>query len=123
MSNGSQTNFAGWRNNTGQDTNSIIADPKFVSSVPGTSPDDFGLQPGPPAIANGADLGSNEERALAPGVSWPNQIALSFRKRSAGTLELFGTSRRSREPRDPIRSLIAQFPIRLGLRDLAFQAA
>ena len=81
MLKGSATNFAGWRSNTGQDANSIIADPKFVSPAPGTSPGDFGLQSGSPAIGNGTDLGSNEEKALAPGVSWPNQVALSMQEK------------------------------------------
>jgi hypothetical protein len=97
MLKGSPSNFAGWRNNTGQDANSIVEDPKFVSPAPGTSPCDFGLQPSSPAIGNGTDLGSNEERALAPGVSWPNQVALSIQEKSAGTLELFVTSLRRRE--------------------------
>src|ERR1700735_1822990 len=67
--------------NTGQDANSIVADPKFVPPTPGTSPGDFGLHSGSPAIGNGADLGSNEEKALAPGVSWLNQVALSIQEK------------------------------------------
>jgi hypothetical protein len=89
MLKGSPSNFAGWRNATGQDTNSIVADPKFVSPAPGTSPGDFGLQSGSPAIGNGADLGSNEERALAPGGSWPNQVALSIQKKDRWDIGAF----------------------------------
>jgi parallel beta-helix repeat protein len=89
MLKGSQSNFAGWRNNTGQDANSIVEDPKFVSSAPGTSPGDFSLQPSSPAIGHGTDLGSNEERALAPGGSWPNQVALSIQKKDRWDIGAF----------------------------------
>jgi hypothetical protein len=81
MLKGSATNFAGWRNNTGQDANSIAADPKFASPTPGPSPADFGLQPGSPAIGSGAGLRAKEEKALAPGISWPNQVALSIQEK------------------------------------------
>jgi parallel beta-helix repeat protein len=86
---GSATNFAGWRSNTGQDANSIVADPKFVSPAPGTSPRDFALQPGSPAIGSGANLGSDEERALAPGVSWPDQVVLSAQEKQRWDIGAF----------------------------------
>ena len=75
--------------NTGQDANSIVADPKFVPPTPGTSPGDFGLHSGSPAIGNGADLGSNEEKALAPGVSWLNQVALSIQEKERWDIGAF----------------------------------
>ena len=89
MLKGSPSNFAGWRKSTGQDANSIVEDPKFLSSAPGASPDDFGLKPGSPAIGHGTDLGSNEEKALAPGVSWPNQVILSVQEKERWDIGAF----------------------------------
>jgi parallel beta-helix repeat protein len=52
---GSQSNFAGWRNTSGQDGQSILGDPGFSTSVPGR-PSDFVLRPGSPALGKGANL-------------------------------------------------------------------
>jgi parallel beta-helix repeat protein len=52
---GSQFNFAGWRNISGQDGHSILGDPAFRTSVPG-QPSDFVLRPGSPALGKGANL-------------------------------------------------------------------
>jgi parallel beta-helix repeat protein len=53
---GSQFNFAGWRNISGQDARSILGDPAFRASVP-AQPPDFVLRPGSPALGKGADIG------------------------------------------------------------------
>jgi parallel beta-helix repeat protein len=73
--NGTATNFAGWRQSSGQDANSIIADPKFAVSSPAL-PSNFILQPASPLIGKGADLGSVNNQALAPNSSWPDQVNL-----------------------------------------------
>lgn len=52
---GSQFNFAGWRNISGQDGQSILGDPAFKASVPG-QPSDFALRPGSLAQGKGANL-------------------------------------------------------------------
>jgi parallel beta-helix repeat protein len=85
----SATSFAGWQSSAGQDANSIVTDPKFVSASPGASPKDFALRPGSPAIGSGANLGSNEEKALSPGVSWPDQVVLSAQEKQRWDIGAF----------------------------------
>ena len=72
---GAATSFSSWSNNSGRDATSIIADPGFSSAAP-NSPLDFVLSPGSPAAGRGADLGTPYNAALAPHLSWPNQVNL-----------------------------------------------
>jgi hypothetical protein len=66
----SVSDFSGWRSQTGQDANSIVADPQFVSSTP-NAPHDFALQAGSPGVGKGVDLGSEFEDSLGPDLEWP----------------------------------------------------
>lgn len=68
--------FDDWRRASGQDSGSFVTDPRFVSATP-SSPGDFALQPGSPAIGTGFDLGADEQNALGPSTAWPNQVKLS----------------------------------------------
>lgn len=52
---GSQFDFAGWRNISRQDGQSILGDPAFKAAVPG-QPSEFVLRPGSPARGKGANL-------------------------------------------------------------------
>lgn len=72
---GSATNFAGWRSNSGQDATSIIADPMLSPTGSDAAPN-FAIRPGSPAVGGGANLGSQYNLALAPSLTWPNQVKL-----------------------------------------------
>jgi len=72
---GAVTNFAGWRSNSGQDASSIAADPMLSPSPSEASPN-FVIRAGSPAVGRGADLGTGYNLALAPSLTWPNQIKL-----------------------------------------------
>jgi len=64
---GAPFNFAGWRNISGQDAQSVLGDPAFKASVPAQSPD-FELRPGSPALGKGAEI-EKEIRANLPRAS------------------------------------------------------
>jgi parallel beta-helix repeat protein len=72
---GSTTNFADWRSNSGQDATSIVADPMLSPTGSDTAPS-FAIRPGSPAVGRGANLGTQYNMALAPVLTWPNQVKL-----------------------------------------------
>ena len=60
-------NFANWKTNSGQDPNSISANPLFTNAAG----NDFTLQSSSPAIDTGTTLGSPYNMALDPRTSFP----------------------------------------------------
>jgi parallel beta-helix repeat protein len=72
---GDTLDFNGWRNATNLDQNSLLADPKLQSNTPDTSAD-FTLSPTSMAVGRGADLGTQNNLALSPSLSWPAQMTL-----------------------------------------------
>jgi len=91
MLKGSLSNFAGWRKNTGQDANSIVADPKFASSA----------ELLPAILVFSPVLRQSEMERILDRVRkgpWHQEVPgrtkspSRFRKRTAGTWELFVTS-------------------------------
>ena len=64
---GAPFNFAGWRNISDQDAQSMLGDPAFKASVP-AQPLDFALRPGSPALGKGAEI-QKEMGANLPRVS------------------------------------------------------
>jgi parallel beta-helix repeat protein len=73
--NGTPTNFAAWRANSGQDATSIVADP-MLAPAGSESALQFAVRPGSPAVGRGANLGTQYNMALAPSLTWPNQVQL-----------------------------------------------
>jgi parallel beta-helix repeat protein len=85
--------FSDWCRKTGQDAGSFVSDPRFSSSSP-ASPADFALRPDSPAIGSGIDLGSDEEKALGPSPSWPDQVSLSTQEKTRWDIGAFRHSSR-----------------------------
>jgi len=85
---GALFDFAGWRENTGQDINSIAADPRFSSASP-NSPQEFSLRSDSRDIGSGADLGPDYEKALAPEGSWPKGVRLSLQQKKRWDIGAF----------------------------------
>jgi parallel beta-helix repeat protein len=67
----SLSDFSGWKAQTGQDTTSFVADPRFVSGTP-AGPNDFRLRQDSPAIGRGARTEFAE--ALAADLNWPQLV-------------------------------------------------
>ena len=82
---GATVDFAGWRNSSNLDQNSVIADPKLSSPAPETS-GDFSLSPSSLGVGRGADLGSQNNMALSPTAVWPEQ--LKFQPQDAGRWDI-----------------------------------
>ena len=87
---GSPMSFADWRAATGLDAASLIADPRFSSSMP-ASPKDFALLRNSPAIGHGVVLGNENDlnMALSPSASWPAQVELGIQNPSRWDIGAF----------------------------------
>jgi parallel beta-helix repeat protein len=72
---GETMDFNGWRSATNLDQNSLLADPQLQSATPDTS-GDFALASTSMAVGRGADLGTQNNMALSPSLSWPAQMSL-----------------------------------------------
>jgi parallel beta-helix repeat protein len=73
---GTTANFADWQTvSGGLDRNSMVADPHLVSATPETS-GDFALSPSSVAVGHGTDLGSENNLALSPLLTWPARLVL-----------------------------------------------
>ena len=70
---GTPVNFTEWRNVSGLDTSSILADPKLISAAP-VAPRDFAPSAASQAIDHGADLGPDYNQALSPSLQWPGYV-------------------------------------------------
>jgi parallel beta-helix repeat protein len=73
---GTPVSFAQWRNVTGLDANSILADPRLASSAP-LEPHDFAPSLASQAVGHGADLGPDNNLAFSPSLHWPAEIKFS----------------------------------------------
>lgn len=73
---GSATDFAAWRIKSGQDATSFVADPMLTPSSGSESPLEFAINRGSPAVGRGINLGAQFNMALAPNLTWPNQVIL-----------------------------------------------
>jgi len=70
-------NFVGWKQNSGQDANSLNANPLFTDlSGSYSTSTDFTLQSSSPAIDAGLNLGTSYDMGLDPASTWPSSIIL-----------------------------------------------
>jgi hypothetical protein len=67
---GTSYNLADLEANTGQESHSIYADPKFTNAAAF----DLTLQPSSPAIDAGVNLGSAYQLGLSPASTWPSNV-------------------------------------------------
>ena len=89
--------FADWRRASGQDSESFVADAKFLSSNP-ASPGDFALRTGSPAIGRGFELGTDERNALGPSTTWPDQVKLTPQEQRRWDIGALGHTKENSTP-------------------------